>query len=235
MTRARETLGLDGDDTVDLLHALEDAFGVRIADDEAAACETVADVMALIAARAPEKGGACMTAMAFYRLRRGMGGAVPREALRPETDLRPFTNGNARRFLARLAGATGLKMPPAEGRRLTTLGVLFVLGGLIGAPVAAATALKTWWMLPVAAGLCVAGGALIRLDPGALSADTRTMRGLAGRFSVLNYGRLSKQGGAIRGDERERALVTILSDFADLSPDEIRPEMRVLAESPKAA
>lgn len=46
-----DDLGADSLDQIELVMASEDAFGVQIADDEAAKCRTVQDVLSLLAAK----------------------------------------------------------------------------------------------------------------------------------------------------------------------------------------
>jgi acyl carrier protein len=50
-----DALGCDSLDCVEVVMALEDAYGIAITDDEAEGCATVADILALLAAKAPPK------------------------------------------------------------------------------------------------------------------------------------------------------------------------------------
>ena len=56
-TRFREDLEADSLDLVELLVELEDRYGVRIPDDEAARILTVGQAADYVAARAPERAG----------------------------------------------------------------------------------------------------------------------------------------------------------------------------------
>ena len=54
-TRLKEDLNADSLHLVELLVELEDSYGIRIPDDEAARIETVGQVVDYVAARAPER------------------------------------------------------------------------------------------------------------------------------------------------------------------------------------
>jgi acyl carrier protein len=54
-TRFKDDLGADSLHLVELLVELEDSYGIRIPDDEAAKMETVGAVVDFVAGRVPEK------------------------------------------------------------------------------------------------------------------------------------------------------------------------------------
>jgi acyl carrier protein len=54
-TRFKEDLNADSLHLVELMVELEDSYGIRIPDDEAARIETVGHVVDYVAARAPER------------------------------------------------------------------------------------------------------------------------------------------------------------------------------------
>jgi acyl carrier protein len=54
-TRFKDDLGADSLHLVELLVELEDSYGIRIPDDEAARMETVGAVVDFVAGRVPEK------------------------------------------------------------------------------------------------------------------------------------------------------------------------------------
>jgi acyl carrier protein len=54
-TRFKEDLNADSLHLVELMVELEDDYGIRIPDDEAARIETVGQVVDFVAARAPER------------------------------------------------------------------------------------------------------------------------------------------------------------------------------------
>ena len=54
-TRFKDDLNADSLHLVELMVELEDSYGIRIPDDEAARIETVGQVVDFVAARAPER------------------------------------------------------------------------------------------------------------------------------------------------------------------------------------
>ncbi len=54
-TRFKEDLEADSLDLVELVMELEDSYGIKIPDDEAARIQTVGQVVDFVAARAPER------------------------------------------------------------------------------------------------------------------------------------------------------------------------------------
>lgn len=81
-----------GLDTVELVMAFEDAFGIAIPDEEAAKMRTPRMVLEHVSARLPVvPGEGCLTQRTFYAVRRGLRAAGVRDAaLRPRTLLRTF-------------------------------------------------------------------------------------------------------------------------------------------------
>ena len=86
-----------GLDSVELVMAFEEAFGIEIPDEDAARLETPRHVMDYVAARLPvTPSGACRTQRTFYALRRGLRAAgVTDVELRPGTPLGAFADRDA--------------------------------------------------------------------------------------------------------------------------------------------
>jgi hypothetical protein len=78
-----------------------------------------------------------------------------------------------------------------------------------------------------------AGGALVSIDPGRLPTNYRTLGALSARAARLSYGRLLKQDADGRDSRIWKALVEILSDFANVPADQIAPETYFLASALK--
>lgn len=227
MAAVADTLALDGDDTLEVIDALEEIFGIHITDDEASACQTVGDVIALMDAKVPPQAdGACHSAMAFYRLRQALLDRASREELRPGSSLVPLTAGNAVAFLKRLEVESGLKMPPPQRRWMTLVGFLLMVGAL-----PAVAVLEHWglWRLPAALLIVTFGYVLMTRDPGALMLDMRTLGGLSKHVAMLNYGRLVAEGGAGRRTDLQAAVMQIFADVAGISSASVRPDTRILA------
>lgn len=234
MAKTRDSLDLDGDDAAEVLYRLEDTFDIKITDDEGVACATVADVLALIRRKLPERDGVCMTAMTFYRLRRVLAAASPDERLRPTSDLAPFARKGAKALLKDLKQATGLTMPQPLGLWRTNLGWVLIAVAFLAVPLAAAH-FQNGWLLWTGVVLWTGGGLLMRVDPGGLTKDTATLRGLSEKVAVLNYGRLVSAGAAVRTRELDAAVIEVLADQVDIPPSEVTPQLRLLMREPKAA
>ena len=89
-------MGLDG---VEFIMAAEAAFGVEIADADAARIRTPRDVIALLRPRLPAADAApCLTQQAFYRVRASAvpTHGAPRAAVRPSTPLEAVLPGVTR-------------------------------------------------------------------------------------------------------------------------------------------
>ena len=71
------------------------------------------------------------------------------------------------------------------------------------------------------------------IDAGRLPTGSRTLGALAARAASLSYGRLLKQGADERDSRIWKALVEILSDFANVPADQIARETYFLASALK--
>jgi acyl carrier protein len=108
-----EAMGLD---TVELEMVVEDTFGIRIPDEDAGAIQTVGQLYEYICTHRPkhDQPGICLTAAAFYRLRRGLIACfgVERANIRPGTSLDSVVPVRGRRSAWRsLEGQLELSLP----------------------------------------------------------------------------------------------------------------------------
>ncbi|PZR32996.1 acyl carrier protein [Caulobacter segnis] len=224
------TLGLDDDlDPVEALIGLEKAFALRISDAEAAACNTVGDIYDLLQARFAGRigePGACMTSMAFYRLRRSLRAVRPGTDGRPDTALAPAAGWNVRAFFVALRRASGLQMPQPRGSWLGGVGGVLALLALVGAAIAA---IKGAFIVGLASAAMLAVGVLlIRLDPGGLPEGCVTLGDLALKVGALNYGALAGEGGAVRSKDLWDAMAEVLSAQSDLPASAMRRDTLIL-------
>jgi hypothetical protein len=233
----QNTLGLDDDlDPVEAVAGLEKAFALKISDDEAVACKTVGDIYDLLHARFAEQmgtGGACVTSMAFYRLRKALRRMHPEGDFRPSTSLTQCTGSNARSFLRQLGQDSALQVPGPQGRWVTAIGCLLLVGALLAVVLATINRTPVWILTAV--GLVVVGIALVRLDPGVLPDDCTTLGGLATKVSALNFGKFALSGAAVRADGLWVALTEVLSEWSDIPRAEIRRDTFVLQAQLDAA
>lgn len=105
-------MGLDG---VELILAVEDAFQIHIADEEAGNVVTVGDLHALVIASLQRQDTKrCLTSTAFYRTRSGIVDAlgVERRNIRPSTELAAILpEGDRRKKWRRIQASMMLKLP----------------------------------------------------------------------------------------------------------------------------
>jgi acyl carrier protein len=90
-------MGLDG---VELIMAVEEAFGIEIRDEEAGQIRTPRQLCAVVAGKVRTgEPSVCLTQRSFYLLRRAFRGtvAVPRSRFRPETPLEQLVPSVRRR------------------------------------------------------------------------------------------------------------------------------------------
>lgn len=231
------TLGLDDDlDSEEALLALEEAFGLKISNDEAVRCETVGDIYDLLQSRfAPQigTGGACMTSMAFYRLRKALRRMHPDAEFRPSTSLARYSRSNARKFLDQLATQSGLRLPGAQGRWLSGVGCLSFVGAFVVLFLAETNHAPFWFL--GAAVLLVIGMLMVRLDPGDLPDHSSTLGDLATKATALNFGLLARSGAAVRNKGLWDAMADVLSELGErqLSKAEILRETFILQKQLK--
>ena len=114
-----------GLDLVEFVIAVEEAFGVEIADADAGRMRTPRDVIAHLLATVPSSAtGPCLSQRAFYRLRRGLQThvGVSRAETRPATELDALVPAEGRadiwnRVRSEL-GASRLPPPPSRSNWL---------------------------------------------------------------------------------------------------------------------
>jgi acyl carrier protein len=131
-----------GLDTVELVLEIEEAFGVSIPDECAQEMRTVEDIYEFLLLRCPvaEQGSAsrCLTAAAFYRLRRGLCevAALERRDVRPSTPVTSLLpRGSRRATWQRLGELLALKLPPLQ--RPAWLSQCLLYGPLVAVAVSA--------------------------------------------------------------------------------------------------
>lgn len=223
-----KSLGLaDSLDVDDLLADVEATFDVRFEPDELRYVQTVGDIHDLLIARHRQADGACMTSMAFYRLRRALRAQRPDVELRPTTPLVDLASGNPKRLFARVSAETGLRMPSGEGGWLSVIGLLLLPGSLAAVVAAAIAEPVAWGALAVS--LFAAGVLAFRFDPRVVPEDCRTLGDLARVVARMNFGKLTKEGGAVRLDALWTTLAGLLARHADIPSGDIDRDALLMA------
>jgi len=194
----KNTLPLAGDgDEVDLVRAIERAFSIEFRNADLETCVTVGDLHQLILAATPhaERGNsACLSALAFYRLRSALITQFPAAAIRPSTPILMFTGQfGAAQFHRRLKHAVNLDLPRPNIGPL----VLFLALTTIAAPFAG----YHWWGWPGTllaaplAGLTYLAGRLFSRY------NLATIGDLARTAGAMNARRLLPEGATMRTSE----------------------------------
>src|SRR5260370_12510030 len=132
-------MGLDG---IELILAVEDAFQIHIADEEAGRMSTVGDLHSLVVSKLQRQdSNRCLTSAAFYRTRRGIIDTlgIDRREVRPATPLEVILPLERRRERwRRIQDAMKLKLPDLHHPgwiQVTLLGIgvaLTVAPGIYG-------------------------------------------------------------------------------------------------------
>lgn len=222
-------MGLDG---VELIMAVEESFGIQIANNEAATLMTVGDLYKLIAAKLPNPDlKTCLTSAAFYRVRRGIetGTGTDRRGMRPATLLADLMPRERRReSWSRTQQAIGLKLPRL--RHANWIQLIFVAVGIALAVSGGAYAgyhMSTLLLLSIP-GLLL-GAVLIALTPWLaieLPNKVVTVGDLAKDVLAINYGRLANDLGSGSTKELWEALRRIIVIQTAVPIEKITPEAR---------
>jgi hypothetical protein len=244
------TLGLDGSlDDVEMLLDIQSAFGVTIANEEAAKLYTVGDLFDLLRAKiSPDMAARkCATAMAFYRLRRALGEHGISARARPDAKLTALKFAYTKKFVTTLEEKSGLKLPAPALRWTGFIGVLAVLAAIVFSLLLLIIGIglsysywNTDWigraMAMLLLGVLPAGLLAIWLDPGCLPQDCATLGALAEKTAQRSFGLLVDQG-ADRSDHRIWQTLTgvLLHHTADLGEVDITRGTYLLHSTWKAA
>jgi hypothetical protein len=117
----KDTLNLFGDgDDVDVIYAVERTFGIKLTDAEAERTRTVGQLYDLIELKHPNAGSrtrACLSQMAFYRLRRALRTMGIEGEITPQTPVSVLAQIEPRSMAPkwrRLAQGSGLDLPRLE-------------------------------------------------------------------------------------------------------------------------
>jgi acyl carrier protein len=224
-----------GLDTVEIVMEIEDAFSINIPDDEASRMVTVGDVFDYIVANTsvPTQSAVCLSAIAFYSIRRAAMTLGATKRLRPrDSTLTILPDSKRRRYWAQLQERSELRLPPLRRPRwlvaICTLAVIACSGyfgvlayqindsQLAGLASAAAIgsivgAIAGWLTRPLAvypANNCI------------------TFRGLAESALGLNFKTLSERYNGANTSDIWIALRSIIVEQLGVSPGEVKPAAR---------
>jgi acyl carrier protein len=236
-----------GDDGAELLMTLEEAFDIRIPDQVSGRFVTVGDLHTYLVGRLREKGAvggeACLTARAFYRVRRAVADqlGLERRALRPATRLEVILPPSERRRLwPRLERTSGLAWPALQ--RPVWLATTMLFAVLTAIVVAHVWCYQNWWGSPgVSALVYVAIPAEIAVVVGLAMLVTRPLAtclkgcetlGDVARIVLAKNLRRLKTGQTLAINEQEvwDILVSMVSDQISVHRKEITPQMQFVED-----
>jgi hypothetical protein len=213
----RTLLGLSGDlDDVELVQDVEQAFRVRLPDDELSRCHTVGDLFELVAARLPSRANAdrCATAMCFYRLRRAVLALAPDVQLHPSTPIEVLQGIPVKSLYRSIEGVGGLRPP---------LPYISVWGGFslllaVAAPIGLLLCGAPWWAAVLAVPVAITA---YRFSPVRLPPQVKIVRDLVECVAARSVATLADQGARLRPAEAWKALQTVCADHAATPAGEI--------------
>lgn len=210
MTKAINCLNLVGDDDVDILLAVEEAFGVKISDAEARHCETVGQLFYIISSKlnvSEALGLGCPTALAFFRLRSALRRLGYARNVRANTDLRPiFRQHGAARLHNILSRATGLKLPPLALHPTSVMVLMLIVACGVASSLWAGSG------LPIV-GSAVIAGIFVYMLPQTIPEGAASLGNFAAGSAAWSYGRLSAQAGGARRGDIWKALTFIIREI----------------------
>ncbi len=227
-----------GLDTVELLLTVEESFGIRVPDEEAAQAATVGDLHRLVLARVgPDRRGRCLSALAFGRVRGALAevAGVARRDVRPGARLADLLPRATRpQHWAALSRRLDLKLPALVRRHrlddafmaVTLLALLAGVGVLL-APLP--------WLARLTAlcALVVSPWAFERLTRRFVSEpppQARTVGALVGEVVRLNHAALARDAGGASEREVWETLRAILINEYGIPPTRITPDARFVED-----
>ncbi|HZV00747.1 MAG TPA: acyl carrier protein [Planctomycetota bacterium] len=229
-----------GLDSVDLLLEVERAFGVTLDERACANVVTVGDLCELVLASVPPaKHERCLTALAFWRLRRALVAAFgsKRSAVRPDSNLRmlvwpPERRAplHAREAWSRLERMLGLALPPLErSRRLFWACIAVVV--LLGAGLSVSLGPSERWL---AAGVTVGAACLLGVAtrPWKIHApaDVETVGDLARALVLREAGRLAVPAGGFTRAQIETIVPRIVANETGNPIERVTLDTRIVAD-----
>lgn len=224
-------LGLDDDlDPIELLGQVEQVFGIKITDEEAAQLVTVGDLHGVIVPKLPsEIGSKCRTQMTFYRLRKALAPLAPDLKLSPSTPIDKITSQSPKKLLQHIEQVTGIKPPPTDQTFYGDASGVLILIFIVAAPISALAQFSHWVVWSILIFCLLLSIVLARIDPGKFFQRDVTLGGLASSMAIHNYGKLIDMGGRHNEKVTWDVLVNILALYSEaIDKDEITTDTVLL-------
>lgn len=236
-TPGPNTLGLWGDgDDIDLIVDIERSFGLAFPHDEILEWDTVGDIYNDLKSRLNTGHGravGCATATTFRRLRKCFFHFGNIQKISPRTRLSDLKVKSVRNFYRHLKEHAGLRSPMARLDWTGTLGIIFVVCGIV-AFLALLALSKFTWLLPALVPV-LSGIVMVRFGAWHFPEDCKTVGDLSKRIAAFNLRVLIGEDGVVRDSDLWTALLEILVEAGPLTKSEIRPETLLMKNQMKAA
>ena len=221
-----------GLDTVELVMEVEDAFSIKIPDDEASYMLTVGDLFDYIVANTNvvKDRSVCLSAIAFYSLRRAANSLGAENRLRPKdstSEILPISK--RREYWTQLQNRSELKLPPL--RRPEWLVATGTVGTIACAILLGCLSYLSTDSQLVGSAIGFASAILIGLIVGVLtkpfaiypSPSCKTIRGLTESALGLNFKTLSERYNGASPNDLWIALRAIIVEQLGVAPEEVKP------------
>lgn len=229
-----------GLDFVEIVMEVEEAFNIKIRDDDVVELRTVGDFQHYICAQfEAKKSQRCASTTAFLRLRRALMAAagIDRKEIRLESSVPELVPSSIRRSVWNQIEAE-MEMRLPELRRPGWLSFAFFFSSIL-AFVSFLVALITfgdpssthlWWVLLLSImAICMAYRATLPFAT-CLGDDCATIRGMTKKVLEYNIGKIMRSDG-IDGQASDvvyQHLVNMLSEQLGIPKDKIRPDSSIV-------
>lgn len=224
-----------GLDAVELMMEIEDAFSIKIPDDEASQMSTVGDVYEYIVANTDSVSNAsvCLSAIAFRSLRHAAASLGVTDRLRPRDSIfRLLPGSNRRAFWSNLQNVAGLELPrlrrPYWVVTVATMAVL-LLAAWAGFAAYRSTQSQIAEVVSAVVVAVLSGFAAYALTvPFALLPANRfaTLRGLAECVLALNFKTLAERNRGAHSNDVWTVLRAVIVEQLGVAPEKVTPTAR---------
>lgn len=214
-----------GLDTVELVLALEEEFGLQIPDDAATRLTTPGEVADYLCTRLRmDQTDPCPSQCGFYQLRKAINGrwGRARAGIRPDTPLGQLLRGGARERWRALEEELGCALPSLRRSRLLFWGVVVGVPALCAAWFVRPGATLTW---PVMVFVML----LLVLHLATRSWGTEPPRGATTVGQLVRWITTVETGVHSREEVLAR-VIRVTSEQLDIPVEEIRPESRFVQD-----
>jgi hypothetical protein len=218
------TLDLDGDDDMDLIPLIEDAFDLKFGNNELMNLHTVGEVYQAVKRRYKTEdsfNAACTTAKSFRILRQFLKKHYRLQRPKPSTLLNSVPIQSVRNFCSAFKTETGLRIDTTlgywqvGGMLIVLLGLLYLWNPFHVFPLAR----TIWNVLAIVIGL-----AFSFFGDNLFGSGNPTLGELSKSIAARNFGRLVGESKITREAQLWDSFVQLISDFSGLEKSTIGPD-----------